>query len=50
MNILAICGGMRPDSNTNKLVKKVAEATGFEYDVADFGTLVIKPCTGCSAA
>lgn len=49
MNILAICGGMRPDSNTNKLVKKVAEATGFEYEVADFGTLVIQPCTGCSA-
>jgi multimeric flavodoxin WrbA len=49
MNIMAICGGMRPDSNTNKLVKKVAEATGFEYAVADFGTLVIKPCTGCSS-
>ena len=49
MKILAICGGMRPDSNTNKLVKKVAESTGFEYEVADFGMLVIKPCTGCSA-
>jgi multimeric flavodoxin WrbA len=49
MKILAICGGMRPDSNTNKLVKKVAEATGFEYDVADFGMLNIQPCTGCSA-
>jgi multimeric flavodoxin WrbA len=49
MNILAICGGMRPDSNTNKLVKKVAEATGFEYEIADLGTLEVKPCTGCSA-
>jgi len=49
MKILAICGGMRPDSNTNKLVKKVAGATGFKYEVADFGALDIKPCTGCSA-
>lgn len=48
MKILAICGGMRPDSNTNKLVKKVAAATGFEFEIADFGTLEIKPCTGCS--
>lgn len=49
MKILAICGGMRPDSNTNKLVKKVAKATGFEYDVADLGALKVGPCTGCSA-
>ena len=38
MNILAICGGMRPDSNTNKLVKKVAEATGLSM------TLPISAC------
>lgn len=49
MKLLAICGGMRPDSNTNKLVKKVAESTGFEYEIVDFGTMEIKPCTGCSA-
>ena len=48
MKILAICGGMRQDSNTNKLVKKVAEATGFEHEIADFGKLEVKPCTGCS--
>jgi multimeric flavodoxin WrbA len=48
MKILAICGGMRPDSNTNKLVKKVAEATGFDFEIADFGKLEVKPCTGCS--
>ena len=48
MKLLAICGGMRPDSNTNKLVKKIAEASGVEYEVADFGALEIKPCTGCS--
>ncbi len=49
MKILAICGGMRPDSNTNKLVKTAAGAAGCEYEVADFGALDIKPCTGCSA-
>jgi len=48
MKLLAICGGMRPDSNTNKLVKKVAEATGCEYEIVDFGTMEIKSCTGCS--
>ena len=48
MKILAICGGMRQDSNTNKLVKKVAEATGFNYEIADFCKLEVKPCTGCS--
>lgn len=48
MNILAICGGMRPDSNTNKLVKKVAAASGIDCEVADFGVLEIRPCTGCS--
>jgi multimeric flavodoxin WrbA len=48
MKILAICGGMRKDSNTNKLVKKVAETTGFDYEIADFGKLEVKPCTGCS--
>ncbi len=48
MKILAICGGMRADSNTNKLVKKTAQATGCEFEVADFGALDIRPCTGCS--
>ena len=48
MKIVAICGGMRQDSNTNKLVKKVARATGFEFEIADFCTLEVKPCTGCS--
>ena len=28
MNILAICGGLREESNTNKLVKKIAKASG----------------------
>ncbi len=48
MKILAICGGMREESNTNKLVRKVAETAGFDYDVVDLGKLEVKPCTGCS--
>jgi multimeric flavodoxin WrbA len=48
MKILAICGGMREESNTNKLVKKVAEASGCDYDLVDMGKIEIKPCTGCS--
>ena len=48
MKILAVCGGMREESNTNKLVKKIAEATGCDYELVDMGKIVIKPCTGCS--
>jgi len=48
MKILAICGGMRDESNTNKLVRKVAESSGCEYEIADLGKLEIKPCTGCA--
>jgi multimeric flavodoxin WrbA len=47
MSILAICGGMRQESNTNKLVNKIAEASGQEYEVVDFGSMDIKPCNGC---
>jgi multimeric flavodoxin WrbA len=48
MKILAICGGMREESNTNKLVKKVAEASGCDYELVAMGKIEIKPCTGCS--
>jgi multimeric flavodoxin WrbA len=47
MNILAIGGSMREDSNTNKLVKIIAKATGAEYELIDLTQLTIKPCTGC---
>ncbi len=48
MKILAICGGMREESNTNKLVKKVAESSGCDYELVDMGKIEVKPCTGCS--
>ena len=48
MKILVICGGMREESNTNKLVRKVAESSGCDYDIAELGKLEIKPCTGCA--
>jgi multimeric flavodoxin WrbA len=48
MKILAICGGLRQESNTNKLVKKIAEASGVDYEIAELGKLEVKPCTGCS--
>lgn len=44
---MAICGSMRTDSNTNKLVRTVAESTGREYEIVDLAGLSIKPCTGC---
>jgi len=48
MKILAICGGMREESNTNKLVKIIAESSGCDYELVDMGKIEVKPCTGCS--
>ncbi|MBN2108766.1 MAG: flavodoxin family protein [Deltaproteobacteria bacterium] len=49
MKILGICGSHREESNTNKLVKKVAEASGCTYELIYLGKLDIKPCSGCGA-
>lgn len=49
MKILGICGSSREESNTNKLVKKVAETSGADFELIYLGMLDIKPCTGCSA-
>ena len=48
MKILAICGGLREESNTNKLVRKIAESSGCDYEIVELGKLEVKPCTGCS--
>jgi multimeric flavodoxin WrbA len=47
MAIIAVCGGLRKESNTNKLVKKVAEASGYDYELIELAGMDIKPCTGC---
>jgi multimeric flavodoxin WrbA len=47
MEILGVCGSHREESNTNKLVKKVAESSGCAYELIYLGKLDIKPCTGC---
>ena len=48
MKVLALCGSHRQESNTNKLVKKIAESSGCEFELIYFGGLEIKPCTGCA--
>jgi len=48
MKILAVCGGLRDESNTNKVVRKVAESSGCDYEIVELGKLEVKPCTGCS--
>ena len=48
MKILGICGSLREESNTNKLVKKVVESTGYEHELIYFSGKDIKPCTGCA--
>jgi multimeric flavodoxin WrbA len=47
MAIVAVCGSLRKESNTNKLVKKVAEASGYDYELINLAAMDIKPCTGC---
>ena len=49
MAIVAVCGSLRDESNTNKLVKKVADASGFDYELINLSGMDIKPCTGCGA-
>jgi len=48
MKILGICGSLREESNTNKLVKKVVESTGCEHELIYLAGKDIKPCTGCA--
>jgi len=48
MKILAVCGSHREMSNTNKIVQKVAEASGCDFELVYLGKLSIKPCTGCA--
>ena len=47
MKILGICASLREDSNTNKIVKKIVEASGCDYELVYLKDLEIKPCTGC---
>ena len=48
MKILAICGSLKETSNTNKIIKKIAESSGYEYELIYLAKVEIKPCTGCS--
>jgi len=48
MKILAICGSLKETSNTNKIIKKVAESSGCAYELIYLAKVEIKPCTGCS--
>jgi multimeric flavodoxin WrbA len=48
MKVLGICGSLREESNTNKLVKKVAESSGCDHELIYLAGKEIKPCTGCA--
>ena len=47
MKVLGICGSLREESNTNKLVQKVAESSGRPYELIYLAKTKVKPCTGC---
>ncbi len=48
MHIVAVCGSFREGSNTNKLIRTVAEASGIDCDFIELGGLNIQPCSGCA--
>ena len=47
MKVLGICGSLREESNTNKLVQKVADFSGCSYELIYLAKTKVKPCTGC---
>ena len=47
MKVLGICGSLREESNTNKIVKKVAEFSGCAFELIYLTKTNVKPCTGC---
>ena len=48
MKIIAICGSYREESNTNKLVKKIAESSGYKFELIYLSKLEVRPCSGCA--
>jgi len=48
MHIVAVCGSFREESNTNKLIHTVAEASGIDCEFIELGALNIQPCRGCA--
>jgi multimeric flavodoxin WrbA len=47
MKALGICGSLREDSNTNKIVEKVAVSSGCEFELVYLTNMEVEPCTGC---
>jgi len=47
MKILCVCGSFREESNTNKIVQKVAESSGCEYELMYLEKVEVEPCSGC---
>ena len=47
MKALGICGSFREDSNTNKLVEKVAVSSGCEFELVHLRNTEVESCTGC---
>lgn len=45
--ILGISGSPIKDSNTDRLVKAMIEASGYEYEFIKLSKINVKPCYGC---
>ena len=48
MKVLAVCGSFRHESDTNKVVKRIAESSECDFELIYLGKLDIKSCTGCT--
>ncbi|MDY6857102.1 MAG: flavodoxin family protein [Thermodesulfobacteriota bacterium] len=47
IEVLGISGSLVKNSNTDRLVKAVLNATGLESDFVKLSTINVRPCVGC---
>ena len=47
--ILCISGSPIKNSNTDRMLKTIADQTGFEYDFIKLSDWVVRPCLACKA-
>lgn len=45
--ILAVQGSPKPNSNLRRMVERIAEGTGYRYELINLSKLNISPCLGC---
>lgn len=47
MKALFVCGSFRENSNTNKILEKIAVSSGCDCELVYLRDMEVEPCTGC---